>query len=284
MSAATATTGAAISENPAQNSQGNERQGNEDPPHSPAEHSPAFSPSSLDYFARSIPEPVRLLGLQLRPLSVGRYRLLKRFDVAFVAEGEAHAGVPDLLLGVLICSMRVDEFLEFAADRHFARDIRRWSKRLFPQVWLCALPWFGKWWRRKRGFNVLEKLALFQTYIADAQRIPRYTMRENAPQSHSSHWSHNLEICLRSELGWTLEEINESPLSKALTDYFRHAENSGTIVLVTDEHLAQAAHNDAAIAEALAAATAHPLPGGEGRGEGERKPSRPISPELNTWD
>jgi hypothetical protein len=217
--------------------------------------SPTLDPGhrTQDYFSSSIPEPVRLLGLQLRPLSVGRYRLLKRFDIAFVAEGPAHAGVPDLLLGVLICSMRVDEFLEFAAAPNFTRDIRRWSKRLFPHVWICALPGFGKWWRRKRGFNVLEKLAAFEAYIAEAQRIPRYTMRDNNPQAHSSHWSHNLEICLRSELGWTLEEINESPLSKALADYFRHAENSGAIILLTDDHFAAAAHNDAAIAAALAA-------------------------------
>jgi len=216
----------------------------------PATVPPSFQPGD-DYFTRSIPEPVRLLGLQLLPLSVGRYRLLNRFASPFVAEEPATANLPDLLLAVLICSMRVDEFLEFSVAPNFNRDIRRWSKRLFPKVWLCALPWFGKWWRAKRGFNVLEKLAAFERYIADAQRIPRYTMQENSPQRNSAHWSHNLEICLRSELGWTAEEINEAPISKALADYFRHAENSGAIVLVTDADLAAAAHNDAQIAAAL---------------------------------
>jgi len=201
------------------------------------------APVTDDYFTRAVPEPWRILGLQLKPLSVGRYRLLKRFEVAFVAEGEAQAGVPDLLLGVLICSMRVDEFLEFSASPHFARDIRRWSKRVFPHVWLCALPWIGKWWRQRAGFNVIEKLNLFQKYIEAAQEIPRYTLRENSPSTNTSHWSHSLEICLRSELGWTAEEINEAPLSKALADYFRFAESRGQVILLSDEDLAQAAHN-----------------------------------------
>lgn len=210
------------------------------------------APESHDYFSRAIPEPYRILGLQLLPLSVGRYRLLKRFEVAFVADGEANAGISDLLLGVLICSMRVDEFLRFSTSRHFQRDIRRWSKRIFPSVWICALPWFGKWWRRTRGFNVLEKIALFQRYIADAQRIPRYTSRDNSPRTNSGHWSHCIEICLRSELGWSEEEINEAPLSKALADYFGYAESQGMISLLTDEDLANADHNAARIMEALA--------------------------------
>ncbi len=249
MSAAPATTGAAISKNPAPNSPV--------PAATPAGIPPTSSP---DYFSQSIPEPVRLLGLQLLPLSVGRYRLLKRFHINFVAEGEAQAGVPDLLLGVIICSMRVDEFCDFVTSRNFQRDIRRWSKKLFPAVWICALPWIGKWWRANRGFNVAQKLTAFQAYIADAQRIPRYTMKENTPSSNSAHWSHNLEICLRSELGWTLEEINESPLSKALADFFRHAENSGTIALFSDAHFAAAAHNDARITEALASLPSLPVP------------------------
>jgi hypothetical protein len=211
------------------------------------------APDSHDYFARAIPDPYRILGLQLLPLSVGRYRLLKRFEVAFVADGEASAGISDLLLGVLICSMRVDEFMEFSTSPNFKRDIRRWSKRVFPKSWICALPFCGKWWRRTRGFNVLEKIALFQHYIADAKKIPHYTTRENSPRTNSGHWSHCIEICLRSELGWTQEEINEEPLSKALADYFGFAESRGMISLLSDEDLANAEGNAARIAEAFAA-------------------------------
>ena len=212
----------------------------------------AASPTAPDYFLKSIPEPVTLLGLRLRPLSLGRYRLLNRFNVAFAADGDATASVPDLLLGVLICSMRVDEFLAFVDRPEFNREMRRWSRRLFPHVWICALPWIGKWWRRTRGFNAIEKMSAFQTYIADAQRLPRYTMKENSPRTNSSHWAHNMEICLRSELGWSGEEINEAPLSKALADYFAYAESNGLVSLLTDEDMIAAAHNAAQVEAAFA--------------------------------
>lgn len=209
----------------------------------------AASPPALtpNYFHRLVPEPVRLLGLKLRPLSVGRYRLLRRFDVAFVAEGEAKATVDDLLLGVLICSMRVDDFLEFAASPNFEREIRRWSRRAFPHVWICALPWIGKWWRARYGFNVLVKMTEFQNYIVEAQRIQRYTTKDNSPVTNSAHWSHSIEICLRAELGWTAEEINEAPLSKALADYFAHAEANGSISLLSDADISEAEANRRAL-------------------------------------
>ena len=43
-----------------------------------------------------------------------------------------------------------------------------------------------------------------------------------------------MEVILRGELGWSEEEINERPLSKALSDYFKWAENKGQIRLMTD--------------------------------------------------
>lgn len=211
------------------------------------------NPASEDYFSRAIPEPYCILGLKLRPLSVGRYRLLKRFNVAFVADEAAEATVQDLLLGVLICSMRVEEFVEFAASPNFTKEVRRWSRAIFPHPWICALPFIGKWWRGRHAFNIVEKMNLFERYIADAQKIPRYTMRHNSPSTNQAHWSHNIEICLRSELGWTGEEINEQPLSKALADYFRHAENQGTIRVLSDEDFEMADYNAKQIEAALAA-------------------------------
>lgn len=204
-----------------------------------------------DYFKQVIPEPYRILGLRLLPLSVGRYRLLKRFECAFVADGEAQAGVSDLLLGVIICSMRVDDFTAFAASDGFTKGIRRWSRRVLPHPWVGFIPGLGKWYRDRHAFNIVEKMALFQKYIEEAQRIPRYTMLVNSPSRNSSHWSHSIEVCLRAEQNWTTEEVNEVPLSKALADYFRHAESNGALALVDDEMLATAEYNAGRIDLAL---------------------------------
>jgi hypothetical protein len=191
-----------------------------------------------DYFSRCIPEPYRILGLQLLPLSLGRYRLLKRFNCAFVADDEASAEFGDLLLGVIICSLRCDEFLELVNSRRLEREIRRWSRKICPHPWIGCLPWIGKWWRARHSFNFVEKAQLFQSYIRKAQIIPRYRILESNYNESSAHWSHGVEVCLRSEVGWSLEEICEQPLTKAIADYFKFCENKGLLSLMTAEDIA----------------------------------------------
>jgi hypothetical protein len=194
-------------------------------------------------FQATIPEPFRILGLRLKPLSLGRYRLLNRFNCAFVAEGPATAGIDDLLLGVLICSMGCNEFLEFYQSKSFAREIRKWSHRIVPHSWIGALPWIGKWWRGRTGFNVLEKIALFQRYIKEGSEVPKYFDESERETQSGAHWSHALEVTLRAELGWTADEVNEAPLVKALADYFKYAENQGSVRIMTPEDIEQGEKN-----------------------------------------
>ncbi len=215
-------------------------------------------PGPDTYFSRVLPEPFRILGLQLLPLSLGRYRILKRFDSPFVADAPAGAHLDDLILAVLICAMRCDEFLEFIQAPTFTRDVRRWSGRICPHAWLGCLPFIGPRWRARHSFNYLEKIALFQQYLADAQRIPRFTRLADSTQTSSSHWSHSIEVALRSELKWSEEEINEAPLSKALADYFALAERDGSLTILSDADYEQAANNTLRIAEALARCTSVP--------------------------
>lgn len=58
-------------------------------------------------------------------------------------------------------------------------------------------------------------------------------------ESSGSHWSHNLEVSLRKEQNWTAEEINETPLSKAIADYFKLCESQGSIRLMDDDEIAE---------------------------------------------
>lgn len=198
--------------------------------------------STLNYFSATVPDPYRILGLTLRPLSLGRYRLLRRFNVGFVSDGETSAKPEDLLLGVLICSMRVDEFLEWANSPTFASDVRRWSRSVSPLPILGKIPFIGRWWRERFAFDLFEKFTLFKKYIDEHSRIPMYWNESESildAESSGSHWSHNLEVSLRKEQNWTAEEINETPLSKAIADYFKLCESQGSIRLMDDDEIAE---------------------------------------------
>lgn len=214
-------------------------------------------------FKSAIPEPYQILGLRLLPLSLGRYRLLRRFDCAFVSEESTTAQMGDLILGVLICSMRCEQFLSFYESKHFAREVRRWSERIGANP-----PWFlrGKWgrilsstfigrhWRKHHSFNFVEKMQLFKNFITEAQAVPEYHPTNPSASRSSAHWSTSVEIVLRSELVWSLEEINEAPLTKALSDYFKHLEFQGAVTIFTEEDLEEGRKNAEALEKQLGGA------------------------------
>lgn len=205
----------------------------------------------MDYFQRVFPEPFQILGLKLKPLSLGRYRLLHRFNCAFVADEARKASFDDLLIGVLICSMEVSEFLQWCASESFGKDIQRWRKRIFPYPWIGLIPFIGKKWRARKAPNIAHKMALFQRYIKQSEDIPAYWDETENQSAATSHWSHSMEIALRSELGWSEQEINEQPLSKAMADFFKLLESHNQIRLIDPEDLKAAEENTRLMEEAM---------------------------------
>ena len=191
------------------------------------------------YFQAAIPEPFRILGLALKPLSLGRYRLLKRFGCGFVADGNEEVGIADLLLGLVICTHRVDEFMELVTSLRLNREVKTWARKISPLPFLSRIPVLGKWWRKGHSFNVIEKMMLFKRYIEEGSVVPKYWDETENPKTSGAHWSLAVEIALRGELGWSGEEINELPLTKALEDYFKWAENQGLVSLMTEEEIAK---------------------------------------------
>lgn len=99
------------------------------------------------------------------------------------------------------------------------------------------MPVIGKLWRRNHAFNVIEKMGLFKAYLEAGGQVPKYWDESEDKQKSGAHWAQSVEVVLRGELGWTDEEINEAPLTKALADYFRFAESQGLIRLMTPQEL-----------------------------------------------
>jgi hypothetical protein len=202
------------------------------------------------YFKAVLPEPYRILGLTLRPLSLGRYLLLKRFNCSFVAEGPALPRPGDLLIGIFICSFRCGEFLALLESGKFVQEMERWGEKVFKTgPWRKYLP---KKLQRPEPFNYVEKVELFKRYLNEGTATPEYFQKDDGGQVSGAHWSQSVEVVLRSELGWTTEEIQEAPLSKAISDYYKWLENKGVIDLVTehDRELMKAAEANARILSA----------------------------------
>jgi len=172
---------------------------------------------TADYFTAAIPEPWQILGLRLRPFSLGHYRILSRFKCAFVCDTAEAATNEDVVFGVLVCSMKPKEFLAMIDSDECVETIKKWGEK-------CGL------------FDLPEKAKLFKDYLEAHSTVPHYWEEKSGTPS-GAHWSQCVEVCLRSELGWTEDEIDNQPLSKAFADYFKHAETNGAIRLMTAQEI-----------------------------------------------
>lgn len=184
----------------------------------------------LNNYVRAIlPDPYRILGVKLRPYSLGSYFLMQRFDVAFVSEdSNKEGGVPDLLLAIAICSRTFEEFLEFINDEE---EFYKWSRDWGKQV--------EKMMKKDKDFNMLYKFMDFEKYMKDGITIPKYFEGEQAEEGSVSgaHWTHSVLSVLTANLGYTHSEALNMSLSKALADYFKWCESQGMVHLMTDDEL-----------------------------------------------
>jgi hypothetical protein len=181
------------------------------------------------YTEALIPTPYTILGIPLRPLSLGHIFLMKRFDCKFASENpDEKGGIDDLLLGIAICSREFDEFLEFIQNpKEFHAWAKKWGKLLHKQL------------KKKNEFELVSKFYLFKEYLKDGIFIPKYWEMDNNEDSMSSgtHWTQTVLHALMSELGYSQKEALNIPISRALADYFRHLERNGLITLMTDDEL-----------------------------------------------
>ncbi len=201
------------------------------------------------YISAAIPEPYRILGLRMLPFSLGRYRILRRLECAFVSDEETNASISDLIIGVLACSMPCRDFLAFASTASFYKEIKQWSRRICPLPILGLMPIVGKWWRKRTVFDVHSKMELFKRYLKEGGQMPEYwVLGEESNEPSTLHWSQSLAITLRSQLGWSELEIEEEPLSRAFMDVLALGEAQGRLQIMTDEEKAMGEANAKALA------------------------------------
>lgn len=175
--------------------------------------------ASQSIFAAAAPEPFRILGLRLRPFSLGHYVILRRHACAFVADESQSVTREDLIFACLVCSMRFDEFNEWILGCNILDEIKAWG--------------------RKIGlFDLKEKSALFQRYLLSHSEVPAYWIeRENDGAVSGAHWAHTVFVCLTADLHFSRAEAWDIPLSEALLHFYKHAENNGAIRLMTPDEI-----------------------------------------------
>lgn len=207
--------------------------------------------AASDYFRSAYPEPWQLLGVSLRPFSLGHYLKLHRLGNAFVSDDVETATLGDLILGVVACSMRShpdpdkDEFWQWLNRKEPTTKAERiaWGwRKLLCRVLKKQMPTPAELdvhnWGRKIGvFDVSAKAQQFADYIAKHSECPRFWEEQASDKKSGAHWAHAVIHALTSKCGYTQEEAYNVCAAKALADYFKHAENEGAIRLMTPQEI-----------------------------------------------
>lgn len=209
-----------------------------------------------DYFLSAAPEPWQVLGLTLRPFSVGHYIKLRRLECAFVADGAVDAQLRDLVVGVAVCSMSShpdqnrDEFwqwfnrekpdgvlagLKFSVHKQAARLLKR--EHLTPAE--RDLYDLGK---RCGLFDFKQKAQIFADYIADHTQPLDYWLEPDQnggePSKSGAHWVHAMVTTLTGKCGYSLLDAYNVSFGQCLNDYLLEAERNRAIRIMTPEESA----------------------------------------------
>jgi len=199
-----------------------------------------------NYFRAAYVEPCQILGLTLKPFSLGHYFKLAHFESPFVSESPASAETGDLLLAVAICSMgsdpdpAMDEFWCWLAQPASPGPVTRLWLRLSGKTQMTpAEREIVRWGRRCGRADMAAKTALFQRYLRDHTEPPAiWLTQDDRTEPSGAHWSLSLLSGLVCECGYTQHEAYNAPMCKALADYYKAAEGRGMVKFMKQEEVA----------------------------------------------
>jgi hypothetical protein len=165
-----------------------------------------------DFYLAEIPEPVTLLGLRLRPFSLGHKLLLHRVESAFVSGGQVT--YDDLALSIFLCAQTFREGIASFSDPDLPRFMARWHRKLTGDAW----------WRRILRLTVQpvelkEKSEAFARYIEDGSRIPYYDVPADRIGSSEIETVHAVQLTLMAKTTLTEAELLDRPWGRCLFDY-----------------------------------------------------------------
>lgn len=175
-----------------------------------------------DYTAALFPEPYRVLGRELLPLTIGHGLLLARMGSPFAPWTPAQdtIGAGDVLTAVSICSRPQAKALDWVTRRSFGFMARLWKWR--------ACHWPGAEARLHHAAGLLGR------YVRESCQGPKVWLKAEAARCKVPTLI-VLKTALQEWLGATHETAMATPVAVALIELTVYSERHGAIDLVSPE-------------------------------------------------
>lgn len=186
------------------------------------------------FYSASVPEPVTILGLRLRPFSLGHLILLHRVESAFVLDSEIT--IEDLALSVFICSQTYKGAVETFSDPDLPKFMLRWHERITgADSWLCRLGL-----RKPNGFDFWKKCDEFAGYLKAGCQRRQFHFKDEDCREVFCPQAQLVKVTLMSEMGFREEDLLDRSWALCLDDYIVHKAIKGVVQLNNPEAIADA--------------------------------------------
>ena len=177
----------------------------------------------LGFYQAAVPDGWQILGVRLRPLSLGHLILLHRHESAFVL-----GGIPepeDLVLSVLVCARTYEDALELVESGQHNQE----SKKLDKALQACG--------------SLGDRYQWFANYLEEGLSGPKLWIKSDGAQKFGAPSEQVVKVALMSKMGLSESQVLNRPFSLCLWDMATLAELNGTLRIYSqrDAELAQQA-------------------------------------------
>lgn len=168
-----------------------------------------------DFYLAAVPEPRTILGLRLRPFSLGHVLLLHRVKSAFLVPSEGAPSYSDLAISVLICAQTYEENLATFNDPTLPDFMRKWHDRITgaDSIW-CRLGL-----RNVSHIDLSQKCAEFADYIRAGSKVPDYDFNPGDFQEMACPSVEIIKVTLMRDMHFSEREIMDRPWALCLWDH-----------------------------------------------------------------
>ena len=191
---------------------------------------------SAEFYTAAIPEPVAILGVRLRPFSLGHVMLLNRFGNAFGTG--ASPSIEDLIQAIVICSQKYADALADMDNPKLPEIVAAWQRKLAPRNRLGFRS-------AGLGFSPAVEIARFTEYVRAGSSFPLFTVKENHQGDPMGvPMVQSVKVLLQSKMGFSEADVLDRPWGLCLWDYFTLNAMEGHCKLMDREEY-QSARNKA---------------------------------------
>ena len=162
----------------------------------------------LGYYRSVVCDEWQILGVRLKPLSLGHLILLHRYESAFVVGGLPTVG--DLVMSVMICSRTFEDARELIGSGQWKRETKKLEKAL------------------KVCDDEKARFQWFVEYMEEGLDGPKlWTKEGSSNKAFGAPPEQVVKVALMSQLGLSETEVLNRPFSLCLWDMATLSEMNG---------------------------------------------------------